>query len=40
MEYYKSITVVSGYSEAEDLNYPGQFLVEVIADHWVVVEFL
>lgn len=34
MEYYKSITVVSGYSEVEDLNYPGQFIVEAVADHW------
>lgn len=34
MEYYKQITVVSGFSEPEEFNYPGQFIVEVIADHW------
>jgi hypothetical protein len=34
MEYYESFNVVSGYSDPIQLNYPGQFIFEVMAEHW------
>jgi hypothetical protein len=34
MEYYESFNVVSGYSDPIQLNYPGNFIFEGMADHW------
>ena len=34
MEYYESFNVVAGYSDPVQINYPGEFIFDVVADHW------
>lgn len=34
MEEYTSIVVADGTSNSVSINYPGEFLIEVVAEHW------